>query len=155
MAESFPVSESYFLPELLDTTAHVHVAPIARVRPMILCIDDEPQVSEAMTRRFSEYDVDVQRAYFGTQGYWLANNEMPDVIITDYRMPQGDGGFVVETLRKNQKTKHIPIVVLSGQVDPSTRVRLRRFGVRDILRKPADFLEILATVTKYIPLHAS
>ena len=57
--------------------------------PTVLCIDDDPHVSEVIQDRLEAYEVRLLRAFFGTQGIWMAVTQDPDVIICDLRMPQG------------------------------------------------------------------
>ena len=70
--------------------------PASTQTPVVLCIDDDPHVIEVIQDYLDRYDVKLLPAYFGTQGIWLAALHQPDVIITDLRMPQGDGTTVIE-----------------------------------------------------------
>lgn len=125
--------------------------PTARTRtPVVLCIDDDPQVAEVIQDYLDRYDVKLLPAYFGAQGIWLAAVHEPDVIITDLRMPQGDGTTVIETLRGSDKTAAIPIVVLTGQSDPGVDSRVRRLGAENCLRKPLHIHDLLAELRRYI-----
>ena len=125
--------------------------PTARTRPpVVLCIDDDPQVAEVIQDYLDRYDVKLLPAYFGAQGIWLAAVEHPDVIITDLRMPQGDGTTVIETLRHNAKTAAIPIVVLTGRCDPSVDSQVRHLGAENCLRKPLHIHDLLAELRRYI-----
>ena len=125
--------------------------PTARTRtPVILCIDDDPQVVEVVQDYLDRYDVKVLPAYFGAQGIWLAAVEHPDVIITDLLMPQGDGTTVIETLRRNAKTAAIPIVVLTGRTDPGIDGRVRHLGAESCLHKPLHVHDLLAELRRYI-----
>ena len=57
--------------------------------PTVLCIDDDPHVSEVIQDWLEAYEVKLLKAFFGTQGIWMAVTQKPDVIITDLRMPKG------------------------------------------------------------------
>jgi diguanylate cyclase len=118
--------------------------------PIVLCIDDDPQVMEVIQDYLDRYDVKLLRAYFGTQGIWLAAVHQPDVIITDLRMPQGDGATVIETLRHNAKTAAIPIVVLTGRTGPDVDRRVRHLGAESCLHKPLHIHDLLAELRRYI-----
>ena len=120
--------------------------------PKVLCIDDDPNISEAIARRLHSYDVEVVRAFHGMHGLWLAVTEKPDVIITDLRMPQGEGEQVVECLKGNSKTENIPVIVLTGKSDPGLEDKLLRLGAEHFLPKPASFEEILDRLGHHINL---
>ena len=65
-----------------------------RPRAKVLCIDDDPHVSHGMQLWLNQFEVEVLHAHFGMQGVALAISEQPDAIITDIRMPQGEGDHV-------------------------------------------------------------
>jgi len=120
--------------------------------PMVLCIDDDPEISETIALRLQQYNVDVLRAFHGMHGLWLAIRCRPDLIITDVRMPQGGGGYIIERLRSHSVTCGLPIIVLTGQRNPQLEASLRRFGVEQYLTKPISFDELAAEVSKFVPL---
>ncbi len=122
------------------------------MEPKVLCIDDDPNISGALARRLHRYDVEVVRAFHGMHGFWLAVTENPDVIITDLRMPQGEGEYVVECLKRNVETSHIPIIVLTGKNEPGLEDKLFRLGVEHFLSKPASFDDILDKLGQFVNL---
>lgn len=120
--------------------------------PKVLCIDDDPQVSEVIQYRLADYDVVVLRAYFGTQGIWLAVTQDPDVIITDLRMPQGDGGTVIECLKRNRQTACTPIIVLTGRDEPGLQRKMKENGADGYLVKPVHFSDLLRELQQFVEL---
>ncbi len=126
-----------------DKTAHIPT-------PVVLCIDDDPQVVEVIQDYLDRYEVRLLPAYFGEQGIWLAAIHRPDVIITDLRMPQGDGATVIEALRRNAKTAAIPVIVLTGRSEPMLDGQLRRRGASTCLHKPLHVHDLLAELRRYI-----
>lgn len=120
--------------------------------PTLLCIDDDPQISESIELRLREFEVNVVCGYFGMHGYHEAMTHKPDLIISDMKMPQGEGNVVVECVRKNADTSCIPIIILTGQKSRPMEGQLRRQGVQDYLVKPVEFDELKAAIEKYIPL---
>lgn len=124
----------------------------APVRPKILCIDDDPAVSAALNMRLNRWDVEFHSAFFGTHGIWLAVTEKPDLIITDMRMPNGEGGYVVECLKTRADTRAIPIIVMTGRRDPETERAMLLLGVQSYLHKPIHFDRLLAELKKYVEL---
>jgi CheY-like chemotaxis protein len=76
----------------------------------------------------------------------MACTEKPDVVLLDLRMPGSHGEEVIECLRLNALTRHIPIIVLSGSQEYGVRQRVLAEGADCFLRKPTPFLQILEAV---------
>lgn len=120
--------------------------------PTVLCIDDDPQIGETIGLRLRNYAVKVLSAHHGMQGFWQATRARPDLIITDMRMPQGSGDYLVERLRRNGDTRSVPVIVLTGRRDPELEGMMRQLGAQEFFTKPAPFGELLKAIAKYIPL---
>jgi response regulator RpfG family c-di-GMP phosphodiesterase len=125
---------------------------LSRTGPLVLCIDDDPAIATALSLRLQSYEVRVATAYFGAQGIWLAVTERPDAIVTDLRMPQGHGHYVVECLRSRADTRDVPVIVLTGCRDQDSQKRMLSLGVRHYLHKPIPFDDLLEALATYIPL---
>lgn len=121
-------------------------------QPTLLTIDDDPNVSQAIRRRFSQYRVTLLQAQHGTHGLWLATTRRPDVIITDLRMPQGRGQDVVAYLVRHPHTRQIPIIVLTGVFDDELRRRMLDLGVAAYLTKPVSFEDLCEAVGRFVEL---
>src|SRR5215813_6921962 len=111
-------------------------------KPVVLCIDDDPGICQSLQNQLKRLGLDVQIALFGTHGYWDALVRRPDVIITDLRMPQGSGDCVIECLKRNPKTRNIPIIVLTGRRDPELKHYLTGMGIARFFCKPLAFQEL-------------
>jgi DNA-binding response OmpR family regulator len=121
--------------------------------PVVLCIDDDPEISEAIALRLRRYKVDVLRAFHGMHGLYLAVACQPDLIITDLSMPQGGGSYLIERLRCHPGTSGLPIIVLTGQRNPQLEITVRQLGAEQILTKPVHFDELAAAINKFVPLN--
>ena len=120
--------------------------------PTVLCIDDDPHVSEVIQDLLAAYEVKLLRAFFGTQGIWMAVRHKPDVILTDLRMPQGDGVTVIECLKQNVQTAAIPIIVLTALHEPGLQRQLERIGASSYLTKPIHFNDLLGELRRHIEI---
>ncbi|HEX5472136.1 MAG TPA: response regulator [Lacipirellulaceae bacterium] len=120
--------------------------------PRILCVDDDPDISENIELRLWQYDVEVVRAFHGMHGLSLATSERPDLIITDLRMPQGSGEFIVKSLRKNPATKGIPIIVFTGRQNHQLEAMATRHSVDAVLSKPIQYKDLVAAIGRFVPL---
>jgi CheY-like chemotaxis protein len=121
-------------------------------RPTVLCIDDDPDITASIERILSAYDVAVQRDFCGAQGIWDAMNGKPDLIITDLRMPQGNGEDLLDCLKRNDQTRHIPVIVLTGQRGAHLPGQLKRRGADGFLLKPVHYTTLLAEIGEFIDL---
>ena len=140
--------------ESLDSSYSATIAdcPDPVRQATILAIDDDPDILQTIKLRFRQYNVEVLQAFHGMHGFALAAEKKPDVIITDLRMPQGEGDYVVECLKRNSQTSHIPIIVLTGQRDNYLRRRLRNLGIDEYLTKPIAFDDLREAVGRFIDL---
>ena len=118
--------------------------------PVVLCIDDDPHVSEVIRDRLDVYEVELLSAYDGIQGLSLAVTHKPDVIITDLRMPMGDGATIIECLKRNAKTAAIPIIVLTAKRESGLRRHIKKIGADSFLNKPILFNDLLEELRLYI-----
>jgi len=118
--------------------------------PVVLCIDDDPLVPEVIRDRLDVYDVKLLSAYDGMQGLWLAATHKPDVIITDLRMPMGDGSIIIECLKHNAKTTAIPIIVLTAKRESGLQRHMEKIGADSFLTKPIHFNKLLEELRRYI-----
>ncbi len=121
-----------------------------RRTPKVLCVDDDPNVSEAIARAFSRHGLRVLRAFHGMQGLWLAASEKPDAIVLDLAMPKGSGEEILECLKRNPDTAHIPVVVLTGKHDPGLERHIRRLGADRFLAKPVPADTLLSEISSLI-----
>jgi DNA-binding response OmpR family regulator len=120
--------------------------------PTILCIDDDPDVSGAIELQLRDYEVRVIRAFHGMHGYAEALAHRPDVIVTDLRMPSGDGVTILECLRRNGQTAGIPVIVLTGMRDRRLRHKLQDLGANEFLYKPLSPDELIGTLRRFVVL---
>ena len=117
-----------------------------------MTIDGDPNISQALRRRFGRYGVTLLRAHHRTHGIWLATTRRPDVIITDLRMLQGRGQDVVAYLARDPRTRRISIIVLTGLFDEELKRLMLHLGVSEYLTKPVDFEDWCRTIRRFIDL---
>ncbi|HWA99276.1 MAG TPA: response regulator, partial [Pirellulales bacterium] len=120
--------------------------------PVVLCIDDDPDISKIIRLRLAPYGIEVRRAFKGMQGYWTSLDIKPDVIISDMVMPDGEGNYLYSRLQSHPLTKDIPFIVLTGQQDSGLRRKMLSMGVDAYLSKPIVFDELLAQLRRHIAL---
>ena len=126
---------------------------IARTsKPRILSIDDDPDIALAIEIALSKYDIELSCRYSGQQGIWSSISEKPDLVITDWLMPEGSGGDLVTTLKRNRDTADIPIIVLSCLGGDRLQHRLKSMGVDGFVQKPIQHGQLLDAISRHIEL---
>ncbi len=114
----------------------------------ILIVDDERDIVKALMIRLQANGYEVVAAFDGAQGIFMANKEMPDLVIIDIRMPAGDGFSVVEELKQSDRTHRIPVIFLTGSPERNAEERAMGLGARFYIKKPYDSEELLDAVKR-------
>ena len=112
----------------------------------ILVVDDDEAINELIKLNLELFGYDTISAKDGIQGYTLAKQETPDLIILDVMMPDVDGYTVAKRIRENPETKDIPILMLTALNQLEDKVRGFDIGVDDYLTKPFEMEELKVRV---------
>jgi len=112
----------------------------------ILVVDDDIAINELIKVNLDIWGYDVINAYDGIQGFTLAKQEAPDLIILDVMMPDVDGYTVAKRVRENVSTKNIPILMLTAMGQLEDKVKGFDIGVDDYLVKPFEMEELKVRV---------
>jgi DNA-binding response OmpR family regulator/HPt (histidine-containing phosphotransfer) domain-containing protein len=88
---------------------------LSHAKKKVLVIDDDRHLVEAIYVVLLDKGIEVLKAYSGTQGLQLATKEIPDLIITDFEMPNGSAEYLMVNLKKCEATKTIKVMVMTGQ----------------------------------------
>ncbi|MBI4433088.1 MAG: response regulator [Candidatus Omnitrophica bacterium] len=115
----------------------------------ILLIDDEPHWPELLKARL-EADYRILMAFDGEAGIRVAREEKPDLIFCDLMMPLVDGYRVVHELKRDPETRHIPIFLLTANINTNSILKAQQIGVTDYLTKPLNLEELPRFVRKFI-----
>jgi len=144
-----------FEPALIDRTIAepFAVAPAAgdAELPGLLLIEDNPDVVFYIQSILQAY-YSVQVAPNGAAGIEKAIETIPDIIISDVMMPEKNGFEVVETLKGDQRTSHIPIILLTARATQEDRIAGLKYGADAYLMKPFDKAELFVRLEKLVEL---
>lgn len=110
----------------------------------ILVVDDILANRRLMKAKLEAKYYTVLLAENGPEALRVAAEETPQIILLDVMMPGMDGYEVCERLKQDEKTKHIPIVMLTALSDAEDRVRGLQAGADDFLSKPVDDFALMA-----------
>lgn len=112
----------------------------------ILVIDDDPAINELIKVNLELSGYNVVQAYDGINGFALAKQELPNLIILDCMMPEVDGFTTAQRIRQNDNTKNVPILMLTALSQLNDKVKGFNIGVDDYLCKPFEMEELQVRV---------
>jgi two-component system, OmpR family, alkaline phosphatase synthesis response regulator PhoP len=116
----------------------------------ILVIDDEPMVIRMVESALTARGFTVVSAPNGYEGLIAARNQKPDLILLDVVMPDLDGHEVARRLRKDERTKSIPIIHLSAVGDFDKQLQAMEDGSMDYITKPIKPSELADRVETFL-----
>lgn len=120
------------------------------MKKKIILIDDKASIGKVVSIYLSkEYDF----YYFENPIKaidWLQTGQIPDLIISDIRMPEMMGDEFLIYMKKNELFKEIPIIMLSSEESTTERIRLLEEGAVDYILKPFNPLELKIRIKKII-----
>ena len=108
----------------------------------ILVIDDDLDVAEMLNAYFRVQGYEVFTVNRGEDGLRVSQTTRPDLVILDIRLPDIDGYEVARNLRKNPRTRDVPIIFLTERSDRADRLLGLELGADDFITKPFDVQEL-------------
>lgn len=120
------------------------------MKKQILVLDDKESIAKIITFILSaEYDIVwLENPIKGIA--WLQAGNVPDLIISDIRMPEMRGDEFLRYVKTNDMFKTIPIIMLSSEDSTSERIRLLSEGADDYIVKPFNPMELKVRLKKII-----
>lgn len=112
-------------------------------RPLVLVVDDDPDILEAICDILEVEGYRVARARNGREALEAVDAEVPSLVLLDLMMPVMDGPAFARALRTRPFATDLPIVVISADGNPA---RATSVGARGYLAKPFDIDALLAQV---------
>ena len=117
----------------------------------ILCIEDEPEMIDLIRLILNRHGFDVQGADGGREGLEKVKKNPPDLVLLDLMMPDVDGWEVYQQIKADEKTKHIPVIVVTAKAQNIDKVLgLHIAKVDDYISKPFSPQALLESVQKVL-----
>jgi two-component system, cell cycle response regulator len=116
----------------------------------VLIVDDDKHAVEILYRLLQKDGFEVLRAQSGPEALVIAGAEQIDVILLDVMMPDMNGFQVCEALRGAERTRDIPVILLTARDDMETRVLGMKRGVSEFLTKPINKRELFSRIRAQI-----
>ena len=116
----------------------------------ILIADDDRLQTLMLSTRLKAKGFKVTVAYDAIQAWMAVIKTLPDVIVLDIQMPGGTGIAVLKQLKSSTRTCQIPVIVLSGSIDPQIVPAVKDLGADEFLPKPVDLDRLYSTLSSLL-----
>lgn len=116
----------------------------------ILVADDETHILHVVSLKLRNAGFNVLTARDGQEALELAQQELPDLVITDYHMPQLSGLELCQRLKQDKRTSHIPAIMLTARGYHLEPRDTEQSGILRMLSKPFSPRQLLTTVNEVL-----
>jgi len=126
------------------------IGPERNTVKKILIIDDEPDIIKIIKFRLVKMGYEVTTAADGKEGLESVRLTKPDLVLLDFRMPFLNGDEVCKEIKKDESTKHIPVMLMTASTQDALEENTIKMGVDDYILKPFDPEELINKIRKLI-----
>ena len=116
----------------------------------ILIVEDNEMNRDMLSRRLERKGFDVVMAEDVKKGVAMAQSENPDLILMDLSLPIMDGWEATSTIKSEESTRDIPIIVLTAHAMSGDREKALEAGADEYDTKPIDFKRLLGKIKDFI-----
>lgn len=124
--------------------------PEAPRKVKILIVDDNVVILKVLRRILESNEYAVISATNGNEAMKAVHLEKPDLIITDYMMPELDGKQLIQKLKAQLSTRYIPVIMLTSRDEVDSEVEVIDAGADDYLVKPANPKRLIARIKRLL-----
>ena len=124
-------------------------------KKLVLVVDDDPDLVEAVSLKLESEDFRVEKAYDGIQAWQRIKEERPDLIILDVMMPKKNGYQVCDEIKKDPEYKDITVVLLTAVGDAVTSTSYTHWDgktalAEEFIPKPIDLDNLMDIIKDYL-----
>jgi signal transduction histidine kinase/DNA-binding response OmpR family regulator len=138
-----PYQPSEIKPDLPDNKAE------EKNEPVVLVVEDNPDMSQYIAG-ILERQYRIVSAGNGKKGFDSAVEHIPDLVISDLMMPVMDGLEMCGLIKEDERTSHIPVIMLTARADRDSKLEGLQTGADDYLIKPFDAEELQVRVKNLV-----
>lgn len=124
------------------------------VKPTILIVDDKPENIELLEAYLIPQGYELVKAASGEEALSKLSSNQIDLILLDVMMPNMDGFEVTRRIRQDEKTRLLPIILVTALRETEDRIKGIEAGCDDFISKPVDRMELLARVQSLLKVKA-
>ncbi|WP_181276681.1 two-component regulator propeller domain-containing protein [Arcticibacter pallidicorallinus] len=117
--------------------------------PLVLLVEDNAELRKFMAGQLSSF-YRVEEAGDGSEGLRKAQQCMPELIISDVMMPEMDGIQMLDQLKNNESTSHIPIILLTAKSSVENQIEGLRYGADFYITKPFNMQYLTALLENFL-----
>jgi len=154
-----PVADQPAVAQAADATTPVAEKPkpasYASSRKTVMIVDDSPTIRKILGLTLERAGYKVVAEPDGESAIERLIQVVPDLILLDIAMPKLDGYEVCKRIKEDPRTKHVPVVMLSGKGALFDKVKGHMAGAAEYLTKPFETPAVLAVVTNYCEQQAA
>ncbi|MFN3330486.1 MAG: response regulator, partial [Pyrinomonadaceae bacterium] len=134
-----------FSPKLISTTEK-------KPETLVMVVDDSPSVRKMNEKMLKDAGLVPITAKDGIEALEIleSGKELPSVILTDIEMPRMDGYELLATLKRREKFKKIPVVMITSRTSEKHRQKALELGAAEYVTKPFDYAELVERIKKMI-----
>jgi len=121
-----------------------------RIKKKILIVEDETPLREFLSDHFQEKGFDVIKTDNGKDAIYLARRDIPDLIILDIWLPVMDGWTVCKKVKKDERLKSIPVIMVTADIRPQHNLLGISLGAVEYVTKPFSLEDLEMKVEKYL-----
>jgi excisionase family DNA binding protein len=119
--------------------------------PLVLVVDDDPQVREVVRINLELEGYAVREAANAEEGLAAVEDDAPDLILLDVMMPQVDGWEMLRRVQERHGIGSIPVVMFSGQLEGAVEQEAAERGARAFVGKPFDLRALIEQTKQIVP----
>lgn len=122
-----------------------------RLNPTIMLVEDEAQQRDALALMFEAEGYTVLAADSAEAGAQQILRTVPDMIVTDVKLPGIDGFTFFDQIRQQPSCEHVPFIFITGYNDPLAIESVKQLGAAGYITKPYDLENLITLVKKHLP----
>lgn len=116
----------------------------------ILIVEDNEMNRDMLSRRLERKGFSIVMAEDGQKGVDMSKSESPDLILMDLSLPVMDGWQATSTIKSDNDTKEIPIIVLTAHAMAGDREKALEAGADEYDTKPIEFKRLLGKINEFL-----